>query len=275
VGEGVEALLAPYLAVYGEKPPLVSVCWAGLDGRVRFDRHGDAVHVSASMMKIPVALEVLRLVDRGALGLDDEVPIRNGFPAALGGTFVLDGREDSDPALYGEIGGSRPVAELVHRMIGLSSNLATNLLLDLTDGPEAVTATAVAQAGTGTAVRRYICDEAAAQDGIANEMTAVGTARVLAAIGSGAALREASSRVLVDALAAQAFNGEIPAGLPSGTRVAHKTGWVEGVLHDGAVVWPPDGAAYTLAVFTSGFVDQPTAGLLIRKLSAMCWERGH
>jgi beta-lactamase class A len=74
------------------------------------------------------------------------------------------------------------------------------------------------------------------------------------------------------ALEAQLYNTEIPAGLPRATRVAHKTGWISESLHDGALVWPEYGPPFSLAVFTTGFIDQPTAGLLIRRVAAMCWQ---
>jgi beta-lactamase class A len=270
----VDALLMPYLSVYGDEPPTVSVRFAGLDGAVRFDRAATAVHVTASLMKVPVALAVLRLVDAGRLSLDDEIEVRNGFPAALGGTFELDGRDDADAPLYGRVGRTASVGDLLHRMISISSNLATDLLLDLTS-PEDVTA-AAHQVGAGaTYVRRYLCDEAAGDAGIRNTTTAADSARLMAAVARGETLSPQSCQVLLRALREQAYNSEIPAGLPPGTTVAHKTGWVSTAVHDMAVVEPAGRAPFVLAVLTSDFVDAPTAGLLISRIARECWDAWH
>jgi beta-lactamase class A len=60
-------------------------------------------------------------------------------------------------------------------------------------------------------------------------------------------------------LLAQEFGGEIPAGVPAGTPVAHKTGWITGVLHDAAVVYPRGRAPYVLVVLTRGVAEQREA----------------
>jgi beta-lactamase class A len=68
-------------------------------------------------------------------------------------------------------------------------------------------------------------------------------------------------------LLAQELNDEIPAGLPPGTPVAHKTGQITGVLHDAAIVYPPGQAPYILVVLTSGIPDEKVARALIVDLS--------
>lgn len=77
---------------------------------------------------------------------------------------------------------------------------------------------------------------------------------------------------MIDILAAQEFNDEIPAGLPKGTRVAHKTGWITGVTHDAAIVYPPDRKPYVLVVLTKGIPDRPVAQRLIADISRLVWD---
>jgi beta-lactamase class A len=65
----------------------------------------------------------------------------------------------------------------------------------------------------------------------------------------------------------QEFNDEIPAGLPPGTPVAHKTGWITGTLHDAAIVYPKGRSPYVLVVLTRKITDEKVAGRLIADLS--------
>ena len=77
---------------------------------------------------------------------------------------------------------------------------------------------------------------------------------------------------MIDILARQEFNDEIPAGLPAGTRIAHKTGWITGVTHDAAIVYPPGRKPYVLVVLTKGIPDRPVAQKLIADISRLVWD---
>jgi beta-lactamase class A len=70
----------------------------------------------------------------------------------------------------------------------------------------------------------------------------------------------------------QEFNDEIPAGLPSGVKVAHKTGFITGVLHDAALVYPPDAPPYVLVVLTRDIPDEKVARALIVDLSRQVYD---
>ena len=90
-----------------------------------------------------------------------------------------------------------------------------------------------------------------------------------------AAVRAASpaySQAMLGILERQEFSAEIPAGLPAGTRVAHKTGWITGVLHDAAIVFPPGGRPpFILVVLTRGIPDQGIARAVIQDVARDVW----
>jgi beta-lactamase class A len=69
----------------------------------------------------------------------------------------------------------------------------------------------------------------------------------------------------------QEFNEGIPAGLPPGTPVAHKTGWIRGVLHDAAIVYPADRKPYVLVILTRGIPDESVARSLIVDVSRLVY----
>ena len=65
----------------------------------------------------------------------------------------------------------------------------------------------------------------------------------------------------------QKFREGIPAGLPPGTPVAHKTGSFRGVYHDAAIVEPPHGRPFVLVVLTRGIKDEPRAHKLVADIT--------
>jgi beta-lactamase class A len=74
-------------------------------------------------------------------------------------------------------------------------------------------------------------------------------------------------------LLAQEFNDKIPAGLPAGIRVAHKTGEITAHSHDAAIVYPPGRSPYVLVVLTRGIQDGAKASKLIADISSIVYAR--
>src|SRR2546426_8115208 len=96
---------------------------------------------------------------------------------------------------------------------------------------------------------------------------------LLAGIAGHRAASPASCDTMLAILGRQEFNEGIPAGLPPGTRVAHKTGWIgEVVYHDAAIVYPATGGSYTLVVLTGGIKADSVAHNLVADLSRMVYE---
>ena len=110
-------------------------------------------------------------------------------------------------------------------------------------------------------VLRGVEDAKAFQAGLNNTTTARALARLLQAIAAGEAVDPASSRAMSAILERQLFNDGIPAGLPPGTRVAHKTGDITRIQHDAAIVYAP--RPFVLVVLTRGIAEQKESYALI------------
>jgi len=222
---------------------------------------------AASTMKLPVMLEVYRQARARRLGLDARLPVRNEFRSiADGSAFSVSPDDDSERTLYGKVGGTETVRELVRLMVTESSNLATNILIERV-GPERVMRLLRRLGARDMRVLRGVEDGKAFARGLNNTTTAYDLAAVLRAVAEGRAVSRAASREAAEVLAAQKFREGIPAGLPPGTRVAHKTGSITGIEHDAGIVYPPGRRPYVLVVLVRGLGEPARAHRLIADIS--------
>ena len=231
-----------------------------------FFRNEREVFHAASTMKVPVMLGIFEAVQRGELRLDQPVRVRNEFVSIFdGSTFALDPKEDSDPDLFKEIGRDLPLGELVRRMEVRSSNLATNVVIELI-GAKRVMRLMQEIGANDIRVLRGVEDDKAYHAGMNNTTTAYDLMLVFRAV--------AKSPGMIEILAAQEFNDGIPAGLPRGTKVAHKTGSITAIAHDAGIVFRPDGTQYVLVVLTRGFAKHDQAEKVIAQISREFWGAG-
>jgi beta-lactamase class A len=252
---------------------LIAVAYRHLGTGAAFSLHDRERFHAASTMKVPVMMAFFDAVDRGALRLDEPIQVRNEFHSIMdGSTFVLDPGEDGDPDFYQAAGQTRPLEELIRRMIVRSSNLATNLLIEKIGASTVMDLMRRVEA-YDIRVLRGVEDEKAFAAGMNNAVTAHDLLLVLETVAGGTTFSKASSERMIDILKAQEFNEKIPAGLPPGTPVAHKTGDITGVHHDAAVVFPPGEQPYVLVVLTAGFQEEKTADQVIAEISRAVWER--
>jgi beta-lactamase class A len=249
----------------------VAVSFRDLGSGEVLDIKADVDFHAASTMKIPVMIEVLRSVEAGRISLDQGVLLVNRFHSIVDGSpYALSSEDDSDSTVYARVGERVPVRELMERMIVRSSNLATNALIALV-GAEQANATAHALGATHIRVLRGVEDGKAYAAGRNNTTTSADLAVLLERIERGEALKPESVRLMKEVLLRQEFNDEIPAGVPKGTPVAHKTGSITATLHDAAIVYPAGRAPYVLVVLTRNIPDEKVAKSLIADISRLVW----
>ena len=241
--------------------------------------HGDSLALNgglsfhaASTMKVPVMIELFRRADSRDLPLDRELVVQNQFASIVDGSpFSLDAHDDSDSSIYRRIGQRMTLRELNERMITRSSNLATNILIALLD-PKRVNTTARALGAADMRVLRGVEDNKAFARGLNNTTTARDLGMLLVSIERGTAASRPSCDAMRQVLLRQEFSGEIPAGLPPGTPVAHKTGWITGTMHDAAIVSPRSRGPYVLVVLTRKIPLERDAQRLIADVSRIVYE---
>jgi beta-lactamase class A len=246
--------------------------WASpLDGAAWLEHRERETHYSASTMKVALVLAAFREAEAGRVNLDEQVVIRNRFSSVVGNArFGLDEEEDSDEEPWRRIGEHVALRWLAYRSLVKSSNLATNLVLEAV-GLEPVAEALERVGATDSVVARGIDDGDARDAGLENIVTARDLGVTLQALATGVAAEPQSCKEIVATLAAQQINDALPARLPPGTRVAHKSGWVPGVSHDVGIVYPPSAEPFVLAICTTSALSADDALDVIARGAEAAW----
>jgi beta-lactamase class A len=222
---------------------------------------------AASTMKTPVLIEVYKQQKKGKFSLDDSVTVKNEFRSIVDSSvFTLNPADDSELKLYEAIGQKKTWRELVIEMITFSSNLATNMIIELV-GTNNVMKTMRRMGAKNIQVLRGVEDSKAFEKGLNNTTTAQDLMIIFEAIARGKAVNKNASKEMVDILLQQHFNTIIPAKLPSNVKVAHKTGSITGVFHDSGIVYLPDGRKYVLVLLSKNVEDEGSASSFLASIS--------
>ncbi len=198
----------------------------------------DLVFESASLIKVLILAELLHQVDEGQISLDDP----------LGGSTV---------------------GQLAKSMIVVSDNAAANLLMDRV-GFEEINALARDLGLEDTHLGRHMLDYEARASGEDNLTSASDMVTLFSAIWKGEFLSADSRRFALSVLKGQRLNEKIPAALPPGTLIAHKTGELPSSEHDAGIVVLSDGA-FAIAVLTEG--NNASGISTIRRAANLTYER--
>jgi beta-lactamase class A len=231
--------------------------------------HADATFHAASTMKVPVLMELFRQAEEKALSLDDRIAVKTEFLSIVDGKpFTLRVEDDSETGLYRRLGERLTIRDLARLMITESSNVATNLLVERVTA--ARTSELMGRLGAGDIrVLRGVEDGRAYARGLNNTTTARGLMQILRRLAEREVVSAKASEEMIAILRGQKFAEGIPAGLPAGAgmKIAHKTGSFSGVYHDAAIVEPPRGEPFVLAVLTRGIKDERRAHRLVAEIT--------
>lgn len=261
--------LEPELAAV---PGRVSVWCGPPGGPPAYARRAEETHDAASTMKLAVLVAAYRLADAGRLDLDATVPVHDEFASAAGHSrFRVNSADDGDRQPWERLGDVAPLRWLMQRMIVRSSNLATDLVLEQV-GFEPVAEAWRFCGATRSVVGRPINDYPARAASEGNLVTAADLAAVVGAVALDRAAAPASCAAMRETLAANEYNPDIAAGLPAGTWVAHKNGWVEGIRHDAALIAPNGAEPYVLVACTTSELPDSDACALVARIAAASYR---
>ncbi|SFF50823.1 beta-lactamase class A [Thermoflexibacter ruber] len=227
---------------------------------------------AASTMKTAVMLEVFKQAQEGKFALTDSLTLKNEFKSIVDSSaYSLDVADDSEEVLYSSLGQKRTIYQLVYEMITVSSNLATNMLIEIV-GAENVTQTLHSLGINQMKVLRGVEDSKAFGKGMNNTVTAYDLALLLEKIAMNQVLNVKACEEMRKILLNQKFNDVIPALLPQEVKVAHKTGTITGVHHDSAIVYLPNGKKYVLVLLSRKMEDFDKGTKMLSEVSKLIYE---
>ncbi|MGE5576562.1 MAG: serine hydrolase [Syntrophothermus sp.] len=214
--------------------------------------------IAASIIKVPVMIEVYRQVRAGRLRLDQMVELKP--EDKVGGAGIL-------MELHNGI--QLTLEDLVVLMIVISDNTATNMLIDLV-GAEDVNRTMEALGARGTVLRRKLMILELIEKGIQNYVTPLDILMLLEKMAAGQIVDAVASAAMLEIMKRQQYNEKIPKRLPEGLVIAHKTGEISTASHDVGVVYAP-GGPMALCVMTQGISDIDFANESIAEISRLIY----
>ncbi len=237
-------------------------------GKTLFINENENFH-AASTMKTPVMIELFKQVEDKKISLEDSVLIENKFRSIVdGSSYSMDFGVDSDDIVYKNIGKKMSVYDLCYLMITVSSNFATNILIEKV-GAQNTNNYMHKLGAKNIQVLRGVEDLKAFNLGKNNTTTAKDMLVIFEKLASG---KLKGNKKMMEILFDQKFNEIIPELLPKGTKVAHKTGSVNGVQHDTAIVYPEKGNSYILILLTKELKNENAGVKAMQQVSKLVYD---
>jgi beta-lactamase class A len=274
----LDTLLAEETGVYG----LVIV---DQRGNMRYSRNARLPFISASLYKLILAADILRRIEDGSLAWDQRVVLESWyFPSA----------DNWDGAYnYDMIGAEVTITEALWATICVSSNIGAMALLQLTSGDQ-MNALARTLGLTSTTFATVLgqldfwppsATAAESPDQLALTMDLVersswewdvnltspaDMARFTYAMLNGDLVSEFVSVHMLRLLLAQEVNDRMPALLPAGTTIAHKTGNLTSIVHDSGAILT-DSGPILLSMLSQAVPDELHTTRLFQSIAAMVY----
>lgn len=179
---------------------------------------------SASLIKIPIMMETLQQVEKKKLSLNQRIVVQDDVKVPYSILNLL------------ESGNSYSLKDVMTLMIVQSDNTAANILIDLV-GMDNVNNYIRSLGLKNTVLQRKMMDESARKEGRENKTTALDMANLLEIIYKGSKENNSYSVIMKNILMNQLDNSMMRMNIPDDTTIAHKTGDLDGISHDVAIVY--------------------------------------
>ena len=239
-------------------------------GKTLFINEKENFH-AASTMKTPVMIEVFKQAKAGKFKLTDSILVKNEFKSIVDGSpYSMNIADDSGDGMYKQIDKKMTIYDLTYQMIIVSSNLATNILIDLVDAKNANESMRKLGA-KDIQVLRGVEDQKAFDKGLSNTTTAYDLMLIFEKIAQNKVIDKKSCEEMRKILFDQKFNEIIPEKLPKTVKVAHKTGSITGVQHDSGIIYLPDGRKYVLVLLSKKLKNADAGVKVLAEVSEMIY----
>ncbi len=241
------------------------------DGKEILINENEIFH-AASTMKTPVMIEFYKQLHQGKLSLEDTLQIKNEFKSIVDGTmYKLSEFDDSDKNTYNKLGQYYSINNLIYEMITISSNFATNILIDYI-GANNVTKSMKEIGALNIDILRGVEDIKAFELGLNNTTSAKDLLIIYEKLAKGKIINNESSAIMIDILKDQKYDDIIPKYLPKDIEIANKTGMITGVHHDSGIVFLKDGRKYVIVLLSKNMSDMESGTEMMARISELIYK---
>jgi len=241
------------------------------DGKEILINENEIFH-AASTIKTPVMIEFYKQLHQGKLSLEDTLQIKNEFKSIVDGTmYKLSEFDDSDKNTYNKLGQYYSINNLIYEMITISSNFATNILIDYI-GANNVTKSMKEIGALNINVLRGVEDIKAFELGLNNTTSAKDLLIIYEKLAKGKIIDKESSAIMINILKDQKYDDIIPKYLPKDIEVANKTGMITGVHHDSGIVFLKDGRKYVIVLLSKNMLDMESGTEMMARISELIYK---
>lgn len=213
---------------------------------------------SASIIKIPILIELMRQVEAGRLSLDQEIMMTEEDVVSGAGELQ-----------FQPVGTTYTMDYLAREMIRISDNVATNLLIKEL-GMASIQGWLTENGYKNTQLNRIMMDFGAIAAGRQNYTCPKEMTHLLANLYIGRYLADNSTGLVMELLKGCADRSTIPSKLPAEIQVAHKTGTLDYVRGDAGIILGDK--PLIIAVFVEGFESMDQAEVIIGEIARIAWE---
>ncbi len=227
-----------------------------LDTGNYLDIGGDRVFPAASTIKLPILIAFFQDLDAGKVSLDETLVMRRNL--ITGGSGEMQDRPT---------GTKFSARETVTKMITISDNTATNMIIDRLGGIARLNQRFRSWGLQDTVIRNLLGDFRGTNTTSSKDM-----ARVLALVANQKLLSPSSREQVLDILRNTVTRTLLPAGLGSGADIAHKTGDIGFLIGDAGLITMPNGKRYLAGIYVKRPYNDSRGRDFIRQVSRLVYN---
>ncbi|MBW4612387.1 MAG: class A beta-lactamase-related serine hydrolase [Desmonostoc vinosum HA7617-LM4] len=227
-----------------------------LDTGDYLDIGGDRVFPAASTIKLPILVAFFQHLDAGKVSLDEKLVMRRDLMTNGSGTMQ-----------YERVGKKYTALETVTKMVTISDNTATNMIIDRLGGAAKLNQRFRSWGLKDTVIRHLLADLKGTNTTSSQDM-----ARVLALLVNNKLVSPQSQEQVLDILNRTVTRTLLPAGLGKGALIAHKTGDIGFLIGDAGFITMPSGKRYLAAIFVKRPYKDVRGRDFIRQVSRTVYD---
>lgn len=215
---------------------------------------------SASCIKVPIAIALLKEFENGKVNLEDKIKINR--EDMVGGNGVISELDESEYSYR----------ELLKLMLIQSDNTATNKIIDVI-GMERINDTIKELKLNNTSLRKKMEDSESLEDGLDNCTSSLDMSKCFKILYKASYLNSSNSKYIIDILRKQKDRNKIPYYIPEEEwkNIAHKTGTLACIENDSGLIMHNNGT-FTFTVLSKGLPNNIYGVITLAKVGRILWD---